>query len=126
MPQHRPRKVPPLRPRAGGLATALFLGGLAVSGAAAILVAPMGEPAVAQSAANQTDQPGAGTLPARTSPAGTDTVRGNPAANRPTAGVAPPSAIRNTTAVVRSDTAGKASVTNPLDHLPRNQRSGRE
>ena len=117
----RPPKVPPLRPRAGGLATALFLGGLALSGAAAILVAPMGEPAVAQSAANPNDQPTAGPLPS-----GTDTVRGSAAGNRPTGDVAPPSAIRNSTAVVGSDKGGKRSVTNPLDHLPKNQRAAGE
>ena len=53
-------------------------------------------------------------------------MRGNAAANRPTGDVAPPSAIRNTTAVVGSDTAGKRSVTNPLDHLPKSQRSAGE
>ena len=118
MPQTRIPKAPPLRPRAGGAAPPPLLGALAISGAAAILVAPMGEPAVAQSAANPNDQPTAGTLPS-----GTPTTRGNAAANRPTGDVAPPSAIRNTTAVVSSDRGAKRNVTNPLDHLPKNQRA---
>ncbi|WP_336485568.1 hypothetical protein [Methylobacterium nigriterrae] len=109
----------PLRPRAGGAATALFLAGLAVSGGVALLGAPMTETAQAQTVANPNDQPTAGPLPA-----GTSTVTGSePAANRPTDGVAPPATIRSPTAVVGSDRDGKRATTNPLDHLPPRDRS---
>lgn len=45
-----PRRPSRLRPRAGAGVTVLFLAGLAVSAAAAILVGPVVEPATAQSA----------------------------------------------------------------------------
>ena len=107
-------------------AAGALLGGLILSASAA--------PVLAQSVANPNDQPTAGTLPS-----GTDTVRGNDrAAERPTANVSPPSAIRSTTSVVadgkRADgkrgdgkrMSGKTTLTNPSDHLSKSFRSSLE
>ncbi|MDR7038880.1 hypothetical protein J2X36_003652 [Methylobacterium sp. BE186] len=104
-----------LRPRAGGAATGLFLGGLLVAATAAIAV-----PAKAQSVESRRDQPNASTLPADF-----PTVKsGERGADQRVGGVAPPSAIRSTTAVVPASGGGKAAVTNPLDHLPKSDRVG--
>ncbi|WP_348628837.1 hypothetical protein [Methylobacterium sp. V23] len=107
---------PVFRPRAGGAVTALFLSGLALSGAAGLLVGPVSlRPASAQTAANPNDQPTPGTLPGRDAATG--------AAERPTGQVAPPKAISATTAVTASD-AKSGARTNPLDHLPAKDRAG--
>ncbi|MGU3538838.1 hypothetical protein [Methylobacterium sp. A54F] len=120
MPRHTSRTTlrPTLRPRAGGPVTALFLAGLALSGAAALLVAPPGlEPAAAQSVANPNDQPTAGTLPS-----GTSTVKGDPARDRPTAGVSAPSTLKPGTRVIQD--GGNGGRTNPEEHLPGSMRRG--
>jgi hypothetical protein len=80
-------------------------------------------PALAQSAANPNDQPTAGTLPS-----GTDTVRGNErSADRRTAEVSSPSAIRSSTAVMpEGRSSGKTVRTNPSDHLSKPFRSSYE
>ena len=107
---------PAFRPRAGGAVTALFLSGLALSGAVGLLVGPVSlRPASAQTAANPNDQPTPGTLPGRDAATG--------AAERPTGQVAPPKAISSTTAVTASD-AKSGARTNPLDHLPAKDRAG--
>ncbi|NEU11026.1 hypothetical protein G3T14_02620 [Methylobacterium sp. BTF04] len=104
-----------LRPRAGSAVTGLFLGGLAVSAAFAVLVGPLGErSANAQSMANPNDQPTPATVPTR------DGAR---AADQSAGTVAPPSAIKSSTSVVSSDRK-KSSYTNPLDHLPARDRAG--
>lgn len=98
-------------------AAGVLLGGLILSMGAA--------PGLAQTVANPNDQPTAGTLPA-----GTDTVRGTDrAADRPTANVPPPSAIRSSTSVVadgKDKASGKATRTNPSDHLSKSFRSSLE
>lgn len=100
-----------LRPRAGIPATALFLAGLALAPLGARLIGP----AQAQSVANPNDQPTASTLPA-----GTSTVRANPAAaHRPNGDVAPPRALKPATSVV-----GSGGRVNPEDHLPASMRRG--
>jgi len=106
---------PAFRPRAGGAVTALFLSGLTLSGATALLVGPASlRPASAQTVANPNDQPTPGTLPGRDAATG--------AAERPTGQVAPPKAISTTTAVTASD-AKPGARTNPLDHLPAKDRA---
>lgn len=75
--------------------------------------------ALAQSVANPNDQPTAGTLPS-----GTGTLpRQDTAAERPTGDVRAPSAIRPSTSVVPD---GRATRTNPMDHLSARYRSSRE
>ena len=104
-----------LRPRAGGAATGLFLGGLLVAATAAIAV-----PAKAQSVDSRRDQPTASTLPSDF-----PTLKGGESAadTRGPGGVAPPSAMRPSTTVMSSSEGGKGSVTNPLDHLPKSDRA---
>lgn len=98
-----------LRPRAGNAATGLFVAGLAVSAAFGMLVTPLGSrTAVAQSVANPNDQPTPATLPSRN------------AADRPTGHVSPPTAIDHSTSVTGSTTGAR---TNPLDHLPAQDRA---
>ncbi|MGU3359736.1 hypothetical protein ACLBWX_05315 [Methylobacterium sp. M6A4_1b] len=116
IPSPRSRSSRPVfRPRAGGAVTALFLSGLALSGAIGLLVGPASlRPATAQTVANPNDQPTPGTLPGRDNAAG--------AAERPTGQVAPPKAISATTAVTASG-AKSGARTNPLDHLPAKDRA---
>lgn len=99
-----------LRPRAGAAARGLFLGGLVLASAAALVG---GQPALAQTVANPNDQPTPATMPSPD--------RGR-AAERATGQVAPPSAIRSSTPVVASD-ARKSTSTNPLDLLPASDRA---
>jgi hypothetical protein len=99
-----------LRPRAGTAATGLFVAGLAVAAAFGMLVTPLGSrTAVAQSVANPNDQPTPATLPSREG-----------AADRPTGQVSPPKAIDHSTSVTGSTGGAR---TNPLDHLPAQDRA---
>lgn len=100
-----------LRPRAGALARSLFLGGLILATATALVG---GQPAQAQTVANPNDQPTPATLPSR------DRAK---AADRASGQVSPPRAIRSSTSVVASD-ARKSTYTNPLDQLPARDRAG--
>lgn len=100
------------RPRAGGLATALFLASLAATALGARLIGP----AQAQSAANPNDQP-----TARTLPPGTDTVKAHPeAAHKRNDGVSAPRALEPSTPVV----GGEGRRVNPKEHLPDGMRRG--
>ncbi|AWN41668.1 hypothetical protein U8607_09100 [Methylobacterium durans] len=112
-----------IRPRAGGAATGLFLGGLLVAATASFAV-----PAKAQTVESRRDQPNASTLPSDfptlKGDKGRTDGRTEARAEDRTGGVAPPSAIRATTAIVPSADRRKASVTNPLDHLPPQDRAG--
>ena len=101
-----------LRPRAGGLATTLFLASLAATALGARFVGP----AQAQSVANRNDQPTAATLPS-----GVSTVKAHPeAAHARRGGVSAPRALKPATPVVG---AGNGRV-NPEDHLPGAMRRG--
>lgn len=104
-----PRRA--LRPRAGAVARGLFLGGLILASATALVG---GRPALAQTVANPNDQPTPATLPSPNRDKATDRASGQ---------VAPPSAIKSSTAVVASG-ARRSTYTNPLDQLPARDRAG--
>ncbi|WP_156387496.1 MULTISPECIES: hypothetical protein [unclassified Methylobacterium] len=76
-----------------------------------------GGSALAQTVESRRDQPTPATLP------DPEEVRQREG-NRPIGQVAPPEAITSSTAVMNSDRKGKASYTNPLDHLPAKDRAG--
>lgn len=108
---HHDRIGRPLRPRAGNLATALFLASLAATALGARFVGT----AEAQTLANANDQPTASTLPPETS-----TVQAHPeAAHKRNNGVSPPRALKPATPAV-----GSGGRVNPKDHLPGSMRSG--
>lgn len=101
----------PLRPRAGGLATALFLASLAATAVGSRFIGS----AEAQTFANANDQPTARTLPPDVS-----TVQAHSeAAHRRNNGVSAPRALAPSTSVL-----GSGGRVNPKDHLPGAMRSG--
>lgn len=100
--------------RAGSVRTMLFLAGVGTTVIAASPIAAI--PAEAQTVESRRDQPTPATLP--------DATERRREGDRPVGQVAPPEAISSSTAIVASDRKGKATYTNPLDHLPPKDRTG--
>lgn len=104
-----------LRTRAGPFRAVIFLMGVGTTALAALPI--VATAAQAQTVESRRDQPTPATLPDAAE------VRRREG-DKPVGDVAPPEAIRSSTAIVASDRKGKTSYTNPLDHLPARDRVG--